>query len=636
MCSIAFVGSILTDCSGGSDARPTGLTAEARLDGSCVVVVARTLNDASSLTNNSNRTTDLAVDTSGGYVVLDAVSPILCLPPELLAYVMELASFRIARWDEDDWINRGLHDWIPFIHDQRQVAILSLVCRAWRALALETACLWSAPRLQLDAERESYICNPLCFERSQQSLISIVDDHSDDSVSAALDLVPQVQNAMLTAELMSRVRDLWLPCGASLAQMDSPALESLIGRPPRGSVGEVELPRYAPHLRTLLLHDVHLCGTQLDGLVGNPLLAQLRRLAVAFHADWWQDRQDLLHLLSIVQCTPLLTDLAIRNHLRTLDMEWDVTNMPLRDVVVLPHLRRITLVGDQIFMVALLQHIQMPADVEIWLQPADTVDPDNAELEVQMQFVQLYLSHPAQTPVKLVLKPMAVPSHDKGRHSWRESMDVELYHADGRRMLCLPLRLPRSHDEYMSRLTALADALLWTSVAEVHLRTPSAPPAALLHKLLRAPRLAVLHARETALSEIAAFLPALSENSGGAHAPEPCLPVLHTLVAVGVPAGDLEHVKELLRARKNMASVLTFEALESEDAGPVQGPVFSQWTSGTALPTLALVVPVRAAGSTQDHAMTLARLKLRRQMARYNDRWPVKSSTGVEWEVVCV
>jgi hypothetical protein len=530
-----------------------------------------------------NVVSDLIVSTEPSLVTVTglnnvASSPIFVLPPELLAFIIELATLRIARWNEDDWIYRALRDWIPSIHDQRQAATLSLVCRAWRALALDTACLWSAPRLELDAEKESYNLNPLCLERSQQSLVSIIIDTSEERARVVRDQWGSpLHGVLLTAEWMRRVRDLWFPCAASLAQLDSPALESFLGRSQR-----MDLPQSAPQLRTLLLHDVYLFDEQLDELVRSPLLAQLTRLAVECYPHWWQTRDDVPRLLSVIECASSLTDLAIRNYLRTQDMRWDVTNVPLRDVAVLPCLRRITLVGDQIFMVALLQHIQLPADVELWLQPADTVAPDAAELEVQMQFVQLHLSHPAHTPVKLVLKPMAIPSYDKDRHSWRDSIDVELYRADGRRMLCLPLRLPLSHDDFLSRLTALVNAVPWVSMAEVHLRTSSAPPVTLLHAALRAPRLAVLHASAPALdSGMAALISAPPASDGDAHTAEPCLPALRKLVAVGMHAADLGYVEVLLRQRRD-AGTLVLEALELEDAELE----VSSWTAAATLATV--------------------------------------------------
>jgi hypothetical protein len=49
--------------------------------------------------------------------------------------------------------------------------------------------------------------------------------------------------------------------------------------------------------------------------VNSSLFAQLTRLAVSYSTEYKQGDQDVLHLLSLVEGTPSLTDLAVRNHM---------------------------------------------------------------------------------------------------------------------------------------------------------------------------------------------------------------------------------------------------------------------------------------------------------------------------------
>jgi hypothetical protein len=111
-------------------------------------------------------------------------------------------------------------------------------------------------------------------------------------------------------------------------------------------------------------------------------------------------------------------------------------------------------------------------------------------------------------------------------------------------------------------LSMLAEVVPWASLAEVHLRSLSAPPVSLLHAVFRAPHLAVLHVSAPVLAGMTVLLAAPSASDEEAGAPEGYFPALRKLVAVGVRAESLEEIEALLRTRQNVGPKIALEAID--------------------------------------------------------------------------
>jgi hypothetical protein len=216
------------------------------------------LADNAGLCNESS----LTADTDDNYSDVSS-SSILLLPAELIAFTMELATIRIARWDEDDWTYRAMRFWLPTFYDQRQAIGLSHVCRAWRKLSLATASLWTTLRLGINGEKRRCVLQSLCLERSQQSLVNIlagpyvwVDGRPVERMGE--NFLPPLQGDVLSPELMDHVQVFWISREHSLFGLHAPTLETLeiywSLELRKGYAGQ--LPRTAPQLRTLLLQNM--------------------------------------------------------------------------------------------------------------------------------------------------------------------------------------------------------------------------------------------------------------------------------------------------------------------------------------------------------------------------------------------
>jgi hypothetical protein len=470
------------------------------------------------------------------------------LPPELLAYIMELTTLCALPWSTDHWIYVALREWLPTVHDLTLAVVLSHVCHGWRQIALNTASLWTALRFK-DAGPQT-MPNRALLSRTKAALLVVYAEalltHRNAIRSPpTTPSSPPLEYATMMRDLMSRAEHSWISRADPSSFQDAPFLESLHVCPPTYD-GAVELPKHAPKLRTLSIENVDCRGDQLASLVTCPLLAQLTRLAISFNGEFAQGPEDITHLLGVLERAPTLTDLAIRN--RTRDMEWEewATDLPvLRDPIVLPRLERLTLVGDQIVMVAILNNIRLPEQLELWLQPEDGEDAwsDEPELNMQMLFVRRHLSRFARKPSKLVIAPLALPIR---KHFWLyESLCAQFFGSDGRRLLTLPVQA--SVYGCTSWLVDILAVTPWDTVTEMrlYLAAIKLPGTRVpFTEVLRATCLEILHVDASAVAQMV--------NLIGVHGPpSPFLPALRTLVAVGVRVGDIQ---ALLQAREGASS----------------------------------------------------------------------------------
>jgi hypothetical protein len=307
------------------------------------------------------------------------------------------------------------------------------------------------------------------------------------------------------------------------------------------------LPREAPRLRTLVLEGLDLKGPQQPVLKDSPLFARLTRLAIGFQVESPQSYQDVVDLLGIIERAPLLQEMVIRTYFRTW-FGWGDDRQLLRDKVVLSQLSRLTIHGDQIVVVNLLNNLQFLEHLELCLDPTvDWRDPDMHELEAQWAFVKSFLSVPVHAPVKLV-----VAEADSMRATLR-SIRLDLYRADDTRVLALPVQVQNTEEMFVTWMEGLVEAVLCDLLIELHVYIAS-PPDCLLQVALRLPRLASLYLGSGAIERIQDVV------TTGVHY-SPCLSTLRTLV---VRPAHIEHVQSLLRVREAAGPTTALEILTLE------------------------------------------------------------------------
>jgi hypothetical protein len=510
----------------------------------------RTLDEDITALSELRLVTNEAVDSAHVVVpgdtraVSQSTSPVSRLPPELLAYIMELATLRHLPWNMTHWIHVALREWLPTVHDLGLSIVLSHVCHAWRHLATNTASLWTA--LRFEDVGPQVLPNRVLLVRTNAALLTVYAEavltHGlpTSQIPPVTSSDPLVQYTGIAHGLMSRVQHSWITHAGPLGSLNAPFLESLHVCPPAYAEA-IDLPKHAPKMRTLSLDDVDCRGDQLQSLMTYPLLAQLTRLAIAFHGIYSQSQEDITHILGIIESAPMLTDLAIRNRTRTDDWDEWATDFPvLRAPIILPQLEHLTLIGDQIVMVAVLNNMRLPDQLELWLQPEDGPDPwtDYPELEMQTLYVKRHLSHAAHKPSKLRIAPLELSRE----YDWMyNSIYAQFFCMDGRRTLVIPVQA--SIYKRFPWLEDLVAAIPWDTITEMHLymATMELSSACSFETMLQAPCLEVLHVDASAVAEVTKAVHIYGP-------PVPFLPALHTLVALGVRVGDLQ---VLLQAREN-------------------------------------------------------------------------------------
>jgi hypothetical protein len=487
-------------------------------------------------------------------------SPVSVLVPELLAYIMELATLRRAKIQTSSWMYVALQDWLPDVHDLRQAVILSHVCGFWRRVALDSASLWTSPRLELHGSEVGF--DSLWLARAKDALLTVLSDsplrqnnaHRLGSAFISLD------DPDFRSRLGSRLQHLWssdpiIP----LTELEVPFLQRLHAFS-RVENEPLDLPKSAPKLRTLSLDDVDLRGAQISAVMECPFLCQLTRLAIGFDPYLSQNREDIVNVLNLIERVPFLTDLAISNVYRSgFWRTWSSERAALRERVDLPRLERLTLVGDQAVMWAVLDHIRLPEHLELWLEPAvvGSQYPDDLERVLQEEFLTRHLSQPSRMPSKLVVTYTEFQHGDTDR---KDFVNLQLFHRDGQLLLSLPIRGVYSHDGLLGWLHVTAAAVPWDILKETHLLFgDTIPPDDLLERALRARRLVTLQAGNAVIVRMVELMRATRVvHMDSSDETEALLPGLRTLVAVGMRYEDFE---ALLRGWKAVNPYRTFKTL---------------------------------------------------------------------------
>jgi hypothetical protein len=476
-------------------------------------------------------------------------SPVSRVPEEIIALIMHWATSEVAAWEGDSWIATTLPEWLPSIRNWTEVITLSCVCRSWRAVALTSATLWSCPfRESSYASGATY---PFVLERAGGAPLTFALVPWKD-FDAAEDMHDQYHSlaeiwSTRSADLMTRIQHLWLHVTAlpmeDMLPVPAPLLESMYVTLADEHC-TTALPREAPRLRTLVLDDLDLQGPQLQVLKDSPLFPRLTRLAIGFQVDSTQSYEDVVDLLGIIERAPLLQEMVIRFYFRTWS-GWGHDRQLLRDKVVFSQLSRLTIHGDQLVVVNLLNNLQLPEHLELCLDPTvDWRDPDMLELEAQWEFVKSFLSVPAHSPVKLVVA--------EANSIWNtiHSIRLDLYRADDTRVLALPVQVQNTEEMFVTWMDGLVNAMPSDLLTEVHVYIAS-PPDCLLQMALRIPRLESLYLGSDAIQRVQDVV------TTGVHS-SPFLSALHKLV---VHPAHIEHVQSLLQVREAAGPTTSLEIL---------------------------------------------------------------------------
>jgi hypothetical protein len=197
-------------------------------------------------------------------------SPISVLVPELLAYIMELATLRRAKIVTSSWIYVALQDWLPDVHDLKQGVILSHVCGFWRRVALDSASLWTGPRLELYGDEVGF--DSFWLARTKDALLTVLSDSPlrENNMHRLGSAFFSLDDPDFRSQLGSRLQHLWSSSPViPLTELEVPFLESLHAFA-RVENDPLDLPKSAPKLRMLSLHNVDFRGEQISAVMECP------------------------------------------------------------------------------------------------------------------------------------------------------------------------------------------------------------------------------------------------------------------------------------------------------------------------------------------------------------------------------
>jgi hypothetical protein len=328
----------------------------------------------------------------------DSSLSIASLPLEVLCRIILEATFHIPLW------GGPASSWIPEFSDPRRAVVLSHVCKDWRAACVGFPALWSTPVVSL----ASHELDGEMLGRAADSPLSIVlwrqktgigrfvpaTEIADGSDPA----MPPFLSSLLKGN-MHRIRDFFykgdeLPM--DVLEMDAPMLETVCidATAMKGVEPVVSLSMRAPKLRLLALPSV---GTPFRA----PVLSNAHLTHLAIHGDWWEtEPQTVINWLDTLSQAPNLTHLEIDFPRWRNSWDWWIAEgrPPLRERLGFIPLTTITLIGELVVSVAVLQHLQLPTDVELNLQTPDGGSADTPEVACLCSFIAPHMTAQGHLP----------------------------------------------------------------------------------------------------------------------------------------------------------------------------------------------------------------------------------------------
>jgi hypothetical protein len=326
--------------------------------------------------------------------------PIVRLPVEISGAILLEAASHIPSWEG---FAPSFPCWVPPVSNPRAAVTLSHVCRDWREICVGSPTFWNAPLLRsfahgLDTEiiarAQDY---PLSiFWKWDAALVLDDDDTPPDGADV---MVPRAVGALLRNN-MSRIRHLFYAGGGiplDLLEMEAPLLETAYITQGR------EIWSGTPNtltLRAVNLHSLALPSAGTAFCSPRFLCPHVTRLALR-NPESTVNRHNVVDLLDLLAQFPNVTELSIASsRYRTGLTDWVIRGRPLlRERLPHSQLLEVTLIGDFVISVAILEHLQLSADVRLALEiPADG-NADPPEQDAAAAFLRSHMQSKRHWPV---------------------------------------------------------------------------------------------------------------------------------------------------------------------------------------------------------------------------------------------
>jgi hypothetical protein len=314
--------------------------------------------------------------------------PICGLPPELLGDILTLAATSDRK--RELLKARGLYcaDWLPELCDPWLAIRLSHVSASFREVALDTPSLWAAPWPLQNAAHEEL------FTRSRQAPLDIVWQ-----LDGILGTVLKLRMEALQRQ-MARIKHLCIEItrfggDESLLAQPTPHLETLL-LSADDLTDEIRMPTCAPRLRTLMMR------LQIVSF-SSPIFANLTRLGVDGTGSSCTP-QFVFRILDTIEMAPNLQELRVRL-LDRRDEDWDIpsTTGIQRELLTLPALRKVSLLGDFVCLLFLFQNISPTSGLNFALTSTMSLSGmiEDVQLDSLFGFLNPYTTVDGNAPVKI-------------------------------------------------------------------------------------------------------------------------------------------------------------------------------------------------------------------------------------------
>jgi hypothetical protein len=314
--------------------------------------------------------------------------PICGLPPELLGDILTLAA--TSNRTRELTKERSLYcaDWLPDFCDPSLAIRISHVSAFFREVALDTSSLWAAPWPLQNAAHEEL------FTRSRQAPLDIVWQ-----LDRIFGTVLKLRMEALQGQ-MARIKHLCIEVtrfggDKSLLAQPTPRLETLL-LSADDLTDEILMPTCAPRLRTLVM------GPQIVS-PSSSILANLTRLGVDGTGPSCTP-QFVLRILDTIGMALNLQELRVRL-LDRLDEDWDSssTTRMQRELLKLPALRKVSLLGDFVCLLFLFQHISPTSGLNFALTSTMSLSGmiEDVQLDSLFGFLKPYTTVDGNAPVKI-------------------------------------------------------------------------------------------------------------------------------------------------------------------------------------------------------------------------------------------
>jgi hypothetical protein len=328
------------------------------------------------------------------------------LPFELLSAILVESTLYVPPWKG---FSTSVTPWVPEVSHLCRAIALSHVCHGWREACLALPALWNAP---LYPQREPRELDALMLARAQELPLAIIWSTDDDDVHF-LDLpdwdtpeeedppdnvLPPLQTFL--KDNMARIRHLYVSqemFPVNFFDVDTPVLETAyIGcRMLRGDRSPA-FPR-APRLRCLAFPSM---GLEFS----SPVLASQHLTQLTLCGPSWAiERHSVINILDTIAQAPQLTEFTLTSSRFRAGLwdNWTSEGKPLfRQRLPPMPLEKVTLIGDFVGAVAILEHLELSSEIHLTLEIPRDGCADWPEMAALCNFLRPHMEVHHHAPLR--------------------------------------------------------------------------------------------------------------------------------------------------------------------------------------------------------------------------------------------